>query len=331
METTRLVVADSKDRDTSLYPNGNTFVLHLTTPIKNVSRVDLVSARVPNTMYNLTTSSNVMSVGTSNVSLPPGFYYAGGIAAAITNTGLVTVCYLVDEGHFIFSNPTPPFNLQIRSSELAKIVGLDQNFVYTGTLATSIDPTFAGSYIIRSNKIVNLSINEFIYLDIDELRTPNHVSTGKIVGSTGTVSGANAGRSFAPIVMDVTSACMKNFHESKDYKISVEYPEPIGVLSRLTIRWFDKNGSLMDFRGLDTNSFILRIYVIEEERSLPPPPPLHDVELKRIIEAMTMLPEKPPPPKKQKIPWVLIMLALILGVIVYFNVLPRTSAPPAVS
>jgi hypothetical protein len=44
---TRLVFADSKNRDVALYPTGESYVLHLTTPIKNVSRVDLVSARVP--------------------------------------------------------------------------------------------------------------------------------------------------------------------------------------------------------------------------------------------------------------------------------------------
>jgi hypothetical protein len=37
-----LLFADSKNRD---YPSGNSF--HLTTPIKDIERVDLVSARVP--------------------------------------------------------------------------------------------------------------------------------------------------------------------------------------------------------------------------------------------------------------------------------------------
>jgi hypothetical protein len=40
-----LLFADSKNRD---YPSGNSYVLHLTRPIKNIERVDLVSARVPN-------------------------------------------------------------------------------------------------------------------------------------------------------------------------------------------------------------------------------------------------------------------------------------------
>jgi hypothetical protein len=43
--TERLVFADSLNRDESLYPHGDSYVLHLTTPIKNIERVDLVSAR----------------------------------------------------------------------------------------------------------------------------------------------------------------------------------------------------------------------------------------------------------------------------------------------
>lgn len=38
-----LLFADSKNRD---YPSGNSYVLHLTRPIKNIERVDLVSALV---------------------------------------------------------------------------------------------------------------------------------------------------------------------------------------------------------------------------------------------------------------------------------------------
>jgi len=55
--TTRLLFADSKNRDAALYPSGSSYVLHLTTPIKEIERVDLVSARVPNVMYNLTAGS----------------------------------------------------------------------------------------------------------------------------------------------------------------------------------------------------------------------------------------------------------------------------------
>jgi hypothetical protein len=325
-----LIVADSTNRDTAIYPSGNSYVVHLNSPLRNVSRVDLVSARVPNTVYNLNTTSNVFTTGTSNVSLNAGFYSATGLASAVTSAGIINMAYLQNEGHFIFSN-SGTFNLQITSQEFATMSGLDNNFLYTSSLATASDPGF--NYIIRSKNVINLSMNEFVYLDVDELKTPNHVATGSIFSNTGTISGANTGRSFAPIVMDVGSACIKNFHESKDYKISVHYPEPIGMLSRLTIRWYDKNGSLLNFRGLETNAFIIRAYIEDDMRRLPPPPPLQDVELKRIVEAMSMVPEKPPE-KKRKIPWVLITLVLLLGLFTYktfFNQSPHTLSGSALS
>ena len=85
METVRYVMADSKDRDTNLYPNGNDYYVHLSTPIKNVSRVDLVSARVPNTMYNFTNNlgeENIL-INDSSVYLPDGFYTAQGLALSL--------------------------------------------------------------------------------------------------------------------------------------------------------------------------------------------------------------------------------------------------------
>ena len=317
--TQRLVFADSDNRDTSLYPSGNSYVLHLTTPIKNIERVDLVSARVPNTMYNITDGANIFAIGATNLSIRKGFYSAYGMAATITSNALVTLDYLPDEGKFIFSN-AGAFSITIQSEEFAKIVGLSNNTTYSATVSTSLDPGYAGKYIVRSTTMVDLTLNEYVFLDIDELRTPHNVDARKLDGSSGTVSGSNANRAFAPVIMDVGSACIKNFHENKDYRISVEYPEPINVLQRLTVRWFDKDGKLLDFRGWNTNAFVLRIHVKPEpERTLPPPPPLHDVELKRIIDAMTLT--LPPPPKEEtkkfKIPWFLLVIAVLLGIFIW--------------
>lgn len=327
----RLVFADSDNRDSSLYPHGNSYVLHLTTPIKNIERVDLVSARVPNTMYNITDGSNVFSIGTSNVSVRTGFYSAYGIAIAVTNTNLVTLDYLPDEGKFIFSN-AGAFSITIQSEEFAKIIGLTNNTTHTASITGTLDPGYTGKYIVRSSTLIDLSLNEYVFLDIDELRTPHNVDARKLDGSSGTVSGSNANRSFAPIIMDVGSACIKNFHENKDYRVSANYPEPIASLQRLTVRWYDRNGNLLDFRGWNTNAFVLRIHVKPEpERTLPPPPPLQDVELKRIIDAMTLA--LPPPPKesekKFKIPWFLLVFAVLIGLFIWRTFGPRSS--PAVA
>jgi hypothetical protein len=317
---THLLFADSKNRDVALYPSGNSYVLHLTTPIKDIERVDLVSARVPNTMWNCTVGSNVISINSSNVSINPGFYSVYGLAQALTNSGGTAVDYLPDEGHFLFSSSSA-FTVFIHSAELAKMLGLSRGTLYTSTLAGPTDPAYTGKHIIRSTTLVDLSLNDYIFLDIDELRTPSHVDTGALVSSSGTVSGSNANRNFAPVILDVGSGCIKNFHENKDYRVSVSYPEPITSLQRLTVRWVDKNGTPLDFRGWETNAFVLRIHIKDRDREmeLPPPPPLQDVELKRIIDAMTLA--LPPPPKEEskkfKIPWFLLVLATLIGIFIW--------------
>jgi hypothetical protein len=238
-----LLFSSSNSRDTSLYPSGNSYTLYLSSPVKNIERIDLVNARVPNTIYNLTNGTGVLAVGPSGspttVSLNPGFYGVYDMATALTNTGLVTVTYLTFEGKFIFSSASP-FGVQVNSTELSNILGIP---VTTTAIAATLVPgsgstwpTYAGQYILTSNNIVNTSIGEIIFLDIDELKTPRHVFTGGLKYDkrqsyvTQLTDGSGPSRAFAPITLDVSSGCMKNFNEGNDYKISVFYPEPINSL-----------------------------------------------------------------------------------------------------
>ena len=78
MET--LVYADSKNRDTNLYPSGNSYVLHLTNPITNVAQVDLVTAKVPNTTFNLTNGTAALNFNGTIMNLTPGYYTASSLA-----------------------------------------------------------------------------------------------------------------------------------------------------------------------------------------------------------------------------------------------------------
>ena len=55
-----LLFSSSNSRDASLYPSGNSYTLYLSSPVKNIERIDLVSARVPNTIYNLTNGTGVL-------------------------------------------------------------------------------------------------------------------------------------------------------------------------------------------------------------------------------------------------------------------------------
>ena len=327
--STRLLFADSTNRDTFLYPSGNSYTLYLTQPLKNIERVDLVSARVPNTMYNMTDGLEVFSFNSNAVSIPNGFYSAYTLAQTVTaiTNGAPTMSYLPQEGHYIFSSPTQ-FTLQINSQEFALMAGLNPNSTYNSFLGATLEPGYANSYVVLSTSLVNFSVNEYVFLDIDELRSPFNVDTGSIVrstprvGSIGTISGSNANRSFAPINMDVSSACIKNFHENKDYSISVDYPEPINSLQRLTVRWVDTSGNLLNFQGWDTNSFILRLHLKPDPKPiLPPPEPLEDIQIKRIVEAMKLVPPPPPEPKRRFHWWIIILV--LIGAIVAYRSWPR--------
>jgi hypothetical protein len=317
MNKTRLVFCDSRNRDVDLFPSGNNYILHLTTPVKDIERVDLVSAHVPNTMYNLTEGSNVLSVSSSNISMNKGFYSVYGLAAAITSTGTITLDYLPDEGKFIFSNVSS-FTVQVHSSQLATMLGFGQGLKTAG-LAGGTDPMYANKYIVKSSTLVNLALNEYIFLDIDELRTPSHVDAGALTAQ-GTVSGSNANRNFAPVMMDVGSGCIKNFHECRDYQVAVEYPEPIGSLQRLTVRWVDSTGAPLNFRGWENNAFVLRLHIRdreyeEEQEDLKDMSRrLGDLEIKRMLDEQAKPPPPPPPPKKTPFgKWTILVLLILIA------------------
>jgi hypothetical protein len=282
---TFIVYADSTQRDTTLYPSGNVFTLHLTNPVKNVTRVDLVSAVLPNTMYNLTGTSNVLTVGTSNVWLNPGFYSTSSLVNEFNASNQVACTklgYLCAEGRFIFYGTLT--SVTCLTSEIAKLLGLPVGT--TDALAVASNPAYAdhttyaaSTNYVKSSSIINLSTNEHIWLDIAEFRTPTTMDARRLVTSSNvrTTMSTTAGTSFALIPMDVSSGSFKSFKEQTDYAMSIEFPSRLDSLERLTVRWLDLNGNPLAFNGLDTNSFTLRVHTVlvpdvpERLTSLPAP------------------------------------------------------------
>lgn len=185
MEDVNLLFVDSKNRDLTLYPSGNSYTLHLTTPIRNITRVDLVSAKIPNTTYNLTATANVVINGTSNVSLLPGFYSTTSFCSEFNNSNqtAVRVNYSSAEGRFIFYGSS--LSTLTTSGPLANIIGITS----ASSFAASSVPTYAtntlytGMSLIKSSNVVDLSTNDYVWLDIDELRTPVSIDTKKIINT----------------------------------------------------------------------------------------------------------------------------------------------------
>lgn len=323
------VYADSTNRDTVLYPSGNSYSLYLTTPVRNISRVDLVSAKIPNAMYNLNNGINALTVSGHSNNIPNGFYSAYGIAETLTaHTGL-QVSYLQNEGRLFFFSPTS-FTLQILSAELQKMTGLVSTSVYTSNdISTSpIYYTGVAGYFVVSDVVIDLSTNEFVFLDIDELRTTQVIDSKALIGDT--YSGNTIRSTFGMIPLDVQSGCIKTFKEDSDYVLSITYPQPIDKLYRLTVRWYDKTGALLNFNGFENNAFVLRLHETELVEEEPKQTSITEIELQRLIESLIPPPAPPKPEiKRIMVPrylmYVILALLIAFGVYTYFKQVPIKS------
>jgi hypothetical protein len=290
MSTRELIIfADSLQRDTTLYPSGNSYTLHLTNPIKNVTKVDLVSAVVPNTMYNLTSMSNVFRVDTSNVFLNPGFYSMSSLVSAFNTSNQVSnvlaqMAYLPGEGRFILYGNLA--SVSVLTADMSRILGLPVGTTTSSLL--SANKEYAGMWpsattYVRSSSVINLSVNEYIWLDIAEFRTPLTVDARQLTKQAWgqvTTSSNTAATSFALVPMDVISGAYKSFKENSDYRISVEFPSRIDSIDRLTVTWRDRYGIPLNFNGLDVNSFGIRVHTVvvptEPERIESVPKPVQE-------------------------------------------------------
>ena len=274
METHYLVV-NSNLRDTTLYPSGNSYTMHLTNPIHDITRVELIQASVPNVIQNLPDGTNVISLDGSTFSLPNGFYSANGLAAEVQNAiepvTNVSVTYLSNEGKYLFSRPTadPNGNFTLTlSSTLATLMGFTSTSAGTSaSVANDTPPTTFALYanndryqnttFLKSDQLVNLTADNYIYLDVAELNTSRMQQAQKI--ETNSFSTSASQNNFGPIVLDVSSGAIKHFSETSDYIYAVDYYPPISQLSRVTVRWRKTDGTPINFQGLNENSFMLKV------------------------------------------------------------------------
>ena len=274
METHYLVV-NSNLRDTTLYPSGNSYTMHLTNPIHDVTRVELVQASVPNVIQNLPDGTNSITLDGSTFSIPNGFYSANGLAAEVQNAiepvTNVSVTYLANEGKYLLSRPTtdPNGNFTLTlSSTLATLMGFTSTSAGTSaSVANDTPPTTFALYanndryqnttFLKSDQLVNLTADNYVFLDVAELNTSRMQQAQKI--ETNSFSTSASQNNFGPIVLDVSSGAIKHFSETSDYIYAVDYYPPISQLSRVTVRWRKTDGTPINFQGLNENSFMLKV------------------------------------------------------------------------
>ena len=79
------IIIDSRQRNYSIYPTPNEYLVELMEPHRNVERIELIAAMMPKTEYNVTTENNLLLV---------------------TVAGVTKLCYLTEGQYTIGSNVT---------------------------------------------------------------------------------------------------------------------------------------------------------------------------------------------------------------------------------
>lgn len=312
------IYADSRNRDPNAY--GNSYFLSLTSTIKNITKIDLVAAKVPNTMYNV--SNGKFKVNGVEFEIPVGFYSACGLAQAVYNVSNINVDWLPDEGKFIFYSLND-FSIDVTSPDLKKALGLSSgDAVPVSNTQYSTWFQYLNTFVVKSSTLVDLTTNEFVFLDIEELRTTSVVDSKTLIGPT--YAGSTIATTFGMIPLDVCSGQIKSFKEQTDYTMSIQF-QLLPSISRLTVRWLDKDGKLLNFNGFDNNSFVLRVHTLD--RDPEPEEPIEEElllkKIQRIIED-TIPPPKPEP--KRRI-WVWVLVVILIGALIFQS--RRQSQPPS--
>jgi hypothetical protein len=143
----------------------------------------LVSAKIPNTTYNLTATSNIVINGSANVSMVPGFYSTTTFCSEFNNSNQTTtrVNYSAAEGRFIFYSST--LSSLSATGQLANIIGIvsASSFAASSNPAYATNVVYSGMNLIKSSNVVDLSTNDYLWLDIDELRTQSTFDAKRII------------------------------------------------------------------------------------------------------------------------------------------------------
>jgi hypothetical protein len=273
------IYVTSTNRDVGKYPYGNSYTLYLTTPIKDITTVELLYASVPNTIYNVTNGVDV--IGFTDIAntvdnvvlhtIPPGFYGAGSMSTEIVNATFlssnVCVSFLQGEGKFLFTRLTG-FTMNIMTQEMASLLGFDFPCSINATDA-STDPEYSqnlrymNKFFIKSKYVVEMNPLDEVFLDIQELRTMYNECAPQ-GAPLGTTNNNTANRAFGMIPMDVVSGTIKRFRKMNDFDSQVDYTYPLQKIDRLTISWTDKNGNILSFNGAEDNSFTLRFHTLRK-------------------------------------------------------------------
>lgn len=281
MEQVSYIHVDSRSRDTTLYPGANVYTVFLNKPITNITRVDLVSAQVVNPFTTncyiwldvtelrtpLTYDARKLQLtNTLGLSTPiAGISTFGTFSATVIGTTTATyanVPAIIDKG--------ARFTVARVSGTVTSVTMTSSGNTYTvGEIVTLAGASVGGA---TPTDNITFPVTALVPASVQRSQT----------------SSTTSATSFAMIPVDVPQNFNRVFKETSDYQISIKYPSRLDSIERLTIRWLDYTGAVVQFTPgatavpstQDQNSFVLRVYTtfppVVPDRQLGLPPPVKD-------------------------------------------------------
>ena len=267
---THTIQVDSRDRDSS--QSANNYSMYLTEPIKHIREVIIRDIQVPNSTYNVVEGKNTMTINGTPIQIAPGSYSGLDLASQIFNITTtqafvdVTWNVIYDTGtkKFIFTQaPAFTINFNINDADLADTLGFDITATITINSTAGVTPYYYAQDItlqnnwLPSERVANLVKDKYFYLSIEEFLDPR-VQTAKRAGASG-FTGNNLSRIFGKVPVYAGPGNDVYFDRNSSYKLVRSYISSLTSVSRLTIRWIDYKGDLINFNGLNSNSFTLEL------------------------------------------------------------------------
>ena len=264
-------IVDSRDRDHSVYPDSNSYVVYFPESYRDVLSVELLSIDVPKTQYNVHSNNNILHLiagaddnATVSVTIPVGEYNitdllntiktslnanggAGGATYDVTvdastrrvtikQTANATAAFKLITGEIKPSYGNSTTHVGYKTSTIAKILGYRAQLKKDNNNSEIVSE---GSYNILGESLV--------IMKLDALEK-NEGTSNVFRDSFARLSLAD--KSYGDYkslkVSDFGSKCISRFNPS------------LGNLSKLNVKFYNQDGSLYDFNGSE-HSFTLEI------------------------------------------------------------------------
>jgi hypothetical protein len=264
------IFIDSRDRDLSKYANPNEYVIDFPYHYKDVVSLELIAADIPKAQYNVNNNNNKLFISKDNelnaaalklksnyvtATIPVGEYNITDLRATLTttiqNTFSMTINSNIDTkvNKLTLTNLGGTFNMYLNdldsdnkmkpvSNSISKILGFTSNTQYISQSSGSL----------AASSMYNLNGEDYIIMKIENI--------DRAEGSNNVFRGAFAKLSVSEKSHGSTKQLKVSDFGSKSIEIFNPY---LGRLSKLKLSFYNQNGSLYDFRGLEHSlSFEIR-------------------------------------------------------------------------